>query len=173
MRVLLILSLALLAPRVSVAQARVPSFLETEPATARLSTRHLEAVAEGAVRVAADGRAIVRVLVTPGPKMHVYAPDVAGYVPFALSVEPAKGIVAGKVTYPPSETYVFPPTGEASRAYMQPFIVSQAITVDAATRRRVAAGTPVTLRVALRYQACDDRVCYRPLSGTLSVDLTR
>lgn len=173
MRVLLILSLVLLVPGGSSAQRRVPSFLETEPATARLSTRHLEAVADGDVRVTPDGRAIVRVLVTPGPKMHVYGPDVTGYVPFSLLVEPSRGVVAGKVTYPPSETYVFPPTGESSRAYMKPFVVSQAITVDAATRRLLAAGTPVTLRVSLRYQACDDRVCYRPTSGALGVTLTR
>jgi len=166
------LAVALATPHAAV-QRPSASFLDADPVSSRLTTRHLEAVAAGGVQAAPDGRAMVVVQVTPAPKMHVYAADVAGYVPFSMAVTAPPGITAGKVTYPPSETYVFPPTGESSRAYMQPFVVKQAITVDAATRRAVAAGRPVALTVTLRYQACDDRVCYRPASGTLRVELTR
>lgn len=172
MRVLALLAVWSL-PAIAAAQsARAPAFLDAEPAAARLSTRHLEAVVEGDARVGADGRAVVSVRVTPAPKMHVYAHDVEGYVPFTVSVA-GRGVTPGKVTFPRSEVYVFPPTGESSRAYMQPFVVKQALTVDAAARARLDAGTPVHVTVNLRYQACDDRVCYRPASGTLRVDLTR
>lgn len=168
----LLLATALASASAPAAQ-KAPSFLAADAPTGRLTTRHLEAVVEGEPRVDAAGRTTVSILVTPAPRMHVYAPDVAGYQPFALAVDPVPGVVVGKVTYPPSGTYVFPPTGESSRAYMTPFVVRQAISLDAARRRALAAGTPVTLLMTLRYQACDDRVCYRPTSGTLRIDLTR
>lgn len=172
MRVPLLLLLAALLSADVAAQRNTPSFLEAEPASARLQTRHLEAVVQGEARVGSDGRAQVAIRVTPQPRMHVYAHDVEGYLPFSLTVA-GPGVTAGKTTFPPSEVYVFPPTGESSRAYMKAFVVKQSLTVDAATRRALAAGSPVLLVATLRYQACDDRVCYRPASANLRVALTR
>ena len=155
------------------AAQKPPDFLAAEAPAGRVTTAHLEAVLEGEGHVDAAGRATVSIRITPAPKMHVYAPDVTGYQPFSLLVDPTPGIIVGKVTYPPSGTYVFPPTGESSRAYMKPFVVRQVVSLDAAKRRALATGTPVTLRVTLRYQACDDKVCYRPASATLNVELTK
>lgn len=168
----LLLAAGLVSAGAAAAQ-KPPSFLAPDATTGRLTTRHLEAVVEGEPRVDAAGRATVSIRVTPAPKMHVYGPDVTGYQPFTLTVDPVPGVTVGRVVYPPSGTYVFPPTGESSRAYLKPFVVKQGLSLDAAKRRALAAGTPLTLLVTLRYQACDDRVCYRPASGTLSVDLTR
>jgi hypothetical protein len=151
------------------AQPGGPAFLAEAPPP-RLETRHLQAQADGPVRVAADGRAVITVLVTPKPKMHVYAADVEGYVPFTAKMDPLPGVTAGKVTYPPSEIYVFPPTGESSRAYMKPFKVTQALVVAPEVRKAMAEGRSVTASVTLRYQACDDSVCYRPTNGTLAVE---
>lgn len=155
------------------AQPRTPSFLADPPATVRLDTLHLQAQVDGPVRAGADGRATVAVRVTPKTKMHVYAPDVQGYVPFTLAVQAAPGLTMGKVTYPPSETYVFPPTGESSRAYMRPFVVTQVLTISGEARQKLAAGGRIDGAVTVRYQACDDRVCYRPTSGTLAFEIVR
>ena len=165
------LGLLLVASPLS-AQRRPPAFLQGE-ATDRLATPHLEAQAQGPVKVGSDGRATVTVLVTPRPKMHVYGPDVVGYVPFRLVVEPAAGMAPGKVTYPPSQLYVFPPTGESSRAYMKPFTVRQALQLAPDLRKVLAAGKPVEATVTLRYQACDDTVCYRPTTGAFTIELSQ
>lgn len=156
---------ALLSAFVLQAQPRVPTFLDAATLNLDLVTPHLKAQATGPVRIGADGRAVVTVIVTPKPKMHVYAADVEGYLPFTLKVEPGLGITPGKITYAPPETYVFPPTGETSRVYMKPFEVTQAIVVapEARAARTGRAGTPGV--VTLRYQACDDTVCYRPTMG--------
>jgi hypothetical protein len=154
------------------AQPSGPAFL-ADASPSRLDTRHLQAQADGPVRVAADGRAVVTVVVTPKAKMHVYAADVEGYVPFTAKVDPLEGVTAGKVTYPPSEIYVFPPTGESSRAYMKPFKVTQSLTVGPEVRKAIADGRTVTASVTVRYQACDDTVCYRPTTGTVGFEFGR
>lgn len=147
------------------AQPRSPSFLAGAPLDQALVTPHLEARAAGDVTIDADGRATLVVLVTPRPKMHVYAADVDGYVPLTVTPQAQPGMTVGKVGYPPPELYVFPPTGESSRAYMKPFKVSVPLTFtpDGRSRARNVSGV-----VTLRYQACDDRVCYRPTSGSFT-----
>ncbi len=153
------------------AQVRRPSFLDEAPTRGRLETRHLQAAIDGPVRVAADGRALVTVLVTPLPGMHVYAADVdGGYVPFTLATTALTGLRAGTPAYPKAEMYVFPPTGESSRVYMAPFRASLPLTLSAELRRKVAAGVVAGGTLTLRYQACDDTVCYRPTTGTLAFD---
>ena len=159
-----------LAGSVVGAQVRRPSFLDEAPTRGRLETRHLQAAIDGPVRVAADGRAVVAVLVTPLPGMHVYSADVDGYVPFTLAVTAMPGLRAGTPAYPKAEIYVFPPTGESSRVYMAPFRASVPLTLSAELRRKVAAGGVTGGTVTLRYQACDEAVCYRPTTGTLAFD---
>ena len=116
------------------AQPRPPSFLADAPLDPVLTTPHLEARATGEVTIGADGKASLVVQVTPKPKMHVYSADVDGYVPFTLKVQGPAGVTAGTVSYPSPELYVFPPTGESSRAYMKPFRVTVPLTVTADAR---------------------------------------
>jgi len=168
------LGLGLLLASVTLdAQPKQPSFLADAPLNPRVGTLHLEAQAEGPVRVGADGRGTVTVVVTPKPGMHVYAADAEGYVPFTMKVEPPAGVSTGKATYPAAETYVFPPTGETSRVYMTPFRVAQAIVLGPEARKTLAAEGRLDGVVTLRYQACDDTVCYRPTTGRFAFEIIR
>ena len=172
-RVLIVSALALaIAGGTAQAQPRTPAFLDEAPA-ARVDTRHLQASIDGPVRLSDAGRAVVTLLVTPKPRMHVYAADVDGYVPFTVMAEPQPGVEAGKVTYPPSETYVFPPTGESSRVYMAPFRVTQALRVSSELRKKIVAGEAAGGVLVIRYQACDDAVCYRPTTETIAFDFAK
>ncbi len=153
------------------AQPKPPSFLADAPLDSRLVTRHLEAEAEVPVRIGADGRGTVTVVVTPKPGMHVYAADAEGYVPFTMKVEPLAAVTPGKVTYPAAETYVFPPTGETSRVYMKPFRAAQAIVLGPEARKTLAAEGRLNGVATLRYQACDDTVCYRPTTGRFAFEI--
>ena len=160
----------LLAAAPLTAQTRTPSFLSRTPLEPTLVTPHLEARAASDVRVGPDGKGLLVLLVTPRAKMHVYSADVEGYVPFTVNVHGPDGVTAGKVRYPAPELYVFPPTGESSRAYIQRFTVSVPLTVD------VGRGPPRTDAsgvVTLRYQACDDAVCYRPTAGSFTYRIVR
>lgn len=163
----------LLAAAVASAQPGPPPFLADAPLNPRLETPHLQAQADGRVRVGADGRGAVTIVVTPRAKMHVYSADVEGYVPFTLKVEPASVLVAGKVTYPLAETYVFPPTGETSRAYIKPFKVTQAFELTAEAKKTLATRGSLPGVATLRYQACDDTVCYKPATGRFVFEIVR
>lgn len=174
MMMLRTLGLGLLLASVSLeAQPKPPSFLADAPLDSRVGTLHLEAQAEGPARIGADGRGTVTVVVTPKPRMHVYAADADGYVPFTMKVEPVNAVTPGKVTYPAAETYVFPPTGETSRVYMKPFRVTQPIVLGPEARKALAADGRLDGVVTLRYQACDDTVCYRPTTGRFAFEMVR
>lgn len=155
------------------AQPRQPAFLEGVAAGPTLETMHLEARAEGPVRIAADGRGTVAIAVVPKAGMHVYAADAEGYVPLTLKLAPPAVLIPGKVTYPAAETSVFPPTGESSRVYTRPFRVTYTFGLTPDARKTLATSGSLSGTAMLRYQACDDRVCYRTASGTVSFAMTR
>ena len=154
-------------------QQRTPSFLAGDGDPAKLDTLHLEARIDQTVQVTQDGRGVVTLSVTPKAKMHVYAADAEGYVAFTLRVEPPAAVTPGRTTYPTAEIYVFPPTGESSRVYIKPFKVTQTFVLTSAARKTLAATGSVHGVAHLRYQACDDNVCYRPATGTLSFEIVR
>jgi hypothetical protein len=74
------------------------------------------------------------------------------------------------VRFPPAEIYEFVPLNERVPVYQKPFQLVQPVTVDASSKGapRPAAGDELTLKAALNYQACDDRICFPPVSVPLS-----
>lgn len=131
-----------------------PAWLEDAPAP-RVETMHLEAVALEPVW-RDDGWLSLRVRITPKPNMRIYAHDVTGYVPLSLSVPVRSDITKAAPIFPPSTTYTFPPTGERSRVFVAPLVVEVRLRPDGPWRH------PGDLTGELRYQACDDRLCYKP-----------
>ena len=71
--------------------------------------------------------------------------------------------------FPPSERYLFTPLNEEQRVYSKPFRIALEVTIPVtpATREQARSGT-LTLTGTLRYQACDDTVCYRPTTVPLT-----
>jgi DsbC/DsbD-like thiol-disulfide interchange protein len=115
--------------------------------------------------VAAVGhRVTLNVKVTPGPKMHVYAPGQKGYIPIALTLTEDAAFKAHPLKFPASTTYVYEPLNETVQVYSSPFTLTQEVTISLARdiRARAEAGEILTIAGELEYQACDDKVCYRP-----------
>jgi DsbC/DsbD-like thiol-disulfide interchange protein len=115
--------------------------------------------------VAPGERVTLRIDVTPGPKMHVYAPGQQGYIPIALALDATPDVrVIHPMAYPEPVTFVFAPLKETVRVYEKPFRLLQDVTLalTPALRQRATAGDTLRLAGALEYQACDDKVCYRP-----------
>jgi hypothetical protein len=104
--------------------------------------------------------------VTPRPKMHVYAPGTKDYLPVVLELN-SPGIRAGKLTYPASQDWYFEPTNEHVPVYQTPFRLTQEVAIDANAK-------PGTMYVTgvLKYQACDDTICYNPVTAPVSWTLT-
>jgi len=122
--------------------------------------------AVSAPAVKAGQRVKLFVDVTPKAKMHVYAPGAKDYLPIALELN-SPGVKAGALTYPPSQDWYFEPTKEHVPVFHSPFRLTQEITVS-------PAATPGALIVTgvLKYQACDDTICYNPVTEPISWTVT-
>jgi hypothetical protein len=117
--------------------------------------------------VAPGERITLRIDVTPGTRMHVYAPGQTGYIPIALTLAPTPDVrIVHPMGYPAAGTYYFAPLKETVKVYEKPFRMVQDVTLalTPALRQRAARGETLRLSGTLEYQACDDKVCYRPQS---------
>jgi hypothetical protein len=142
----------------------------TAPAT-KITAPHIAITSYATDPAAAPGTRFSLVLdITPGPRIHVYAPGATGYKPIALSIEPQPGVVLRESHYPKPEVYFFQPLDERVPVFQRPFRVVQDVMLDA-SRDGVAAlqgKTNVTIAGTLTYQACDDKICFTPQSVPLT-----
>jgi hypothetical protein len=106
--------------------------------------------------------------VIPDPKIHVYAPGAKDYLPIALEIAPAAGVTVGKLTYPKAQDLYFEPLNEHVPVFSAPFRLVQDVTIG----RAVKPGQSLTLTGVLKYQACDDKICFNPVSAPLSWTIT-
>jgi hypothetical protein len=113
--------------------------------------------------------------VEPGPDMHVYAPgaDAMGYRVIGLRLAPTEHVHFEPVEFPDSEIYHFEPLDEYVPVYQQPFTILQEAVVDASQEARASLLEldALTISGSLDYQACDDAICYNPVSIPVSFTL--
>jgi hypothetical protein len=113
--------------------------------------------------------------VEPGPDMHVYAPgaESKGYRVIGLRLAPNEHVRYEPVEFPDSEIYHFEPLDEYVPVYQQPFTILQEAVVDASQEARAALLEldALTISGSLDYQACDDAICYNPVSIPVSFTL--
>ena len=108
--------------------------------------------------------------VMPGPNIHVYAPGASSYRVIALTIEQQPVIRALPMKYPPSEIYVFKPLNERVPVFQKRFTLVQAMVLEGtpAAQAALKGKDSVTVNATLEYQACDDRICFNPVSVPLS-----
>jgi Disulphide bond corrector protein DsbC len=90
------------------------------------------------------------------PNMHVYAPGVEGYIPIDWKMEDSGAAEVNAPVFPRAEKLYLKAIDETVPAYRDHFRLIRDVTIGAAT------SGPFTVTGSLRYQACDDRVCYIP-----------
>ena len=132
---------------------------------------HLTVTSYATDDVAAQGTHFSLVLdVTPGPRVHVYAPGASDYKSVAISVQPQPGLVVKAPRYPKSEDYFFKPLKEHVPVYQHPFRIVQDVTLDPSRDGTAALKDVTSLTITGRfdYQACDDKVCFTPQSVPLT-----
>jgi hypothetical protein len=123
----------------------------------------LEAAASNAI-VAAGQRVSLTLEIELRPGMHVYAPGVEGYIPIEWKMKESDAAVAHEVSYPASVKLHLAAIDETVPVYRDHFRLTRDITIgqDAKVRPALDGSGKFTVEGALRYQACDDRVCYIP-----------
>jgi hypothetical protein len=133
-----------------------PAVLQEQP-NKPIETAHLVITTSTSAETAAPGKKVSLVVdVTPKPKMHVYSPGQDGYIAITLTLDADPAFTAAKAKYPAGEKVYLPALNETQLVYAKPFRITQDITLKA------GAADTVTVKGTLRYQACDDTICYLP-----------
>jgi hypothetical protein len=137
----------------------------------RVSTAHVDIKAYPSdPAVAAGNRFSLAIEVEPRRNIHVYAPGAAGYRIITLTLEPQPFIRTLPVQYPPSEIYFFEPLNERVPVFQKRFTLVQEVILDGQPQAQAAyrGKESITLTGRLDYQACDDKICFTPVSVPLS-----
>ena len=117
----------------------------------------------------------VAVDIEPNENMHLYAPgaEQMGYRVVGLTLAEVPHIRFEPVEFPDSEIYHFEPLDERVPVYQRPFTLLQEAVVsgEPEAAEALAEIDAVTLTGTLDYQACDDTLCFDPVSGPLSCTL--
>jgi hypothetical protein len=118
------------------------------------TTKHLTvSSAASSARVRSGQRIALTLDVELRPKMHVYAPGVeGGYIPIAWTMTGAHD-----VTFPPSRKLRLPAINETVPVFEGKFRLMRDFTVP-----KSAKPGELVIDGTLRYQACDDKICYTP-----------
>lgn len=133
-------------------------------------TDHLTLSAVASVdAVAPNDRISLLFEVQPRPRMHIYAPGKHAYQVVTISIDPQPWLRVHQTQYPTSEIYHFKPLDERVPVYQKPFRLTRDVTILAtpAAQKILAGRTSVTLSGRFEYQACDEKLCYRPQSVPL------
>lgn len=147
------------------------------PVTAQeVSTSHLELIAYPSnPSITVGSRISLVVDVDPRPGMHVYAPgaEELGYRVISLDFEPTPEVRFEAVAFPESEIFYFEPLDERVPAYGEPFRLRLEAVVarDAEAVQSLSERGALPLTGSFEYQACDDRLCYPPVTVPLSLTL--
>lgn len=100
--------------------------------------------------------------------VHVYAPGVQGYRPIALTFETSPWIKTLPSRYPAARTRLLKAIHESVPVYerdarvVTDVIVKNTSALMRELRKNPDASQPVTVTARFEYQACDEKLCYRP-----------
>src|ERR1700733_8537351 len=135
-----------------------------EPA-ATVEGKQLTAMAGASNTTVAPGDRVALILdVDLQPNMHVYAPGVDGYIPIDWKMQDSPAAAVHPAIFPRSKKLYLKAINETVPAYRGHFRLTRDITIPSEDQLRPAldGSQRFTVPGSLRYQACDDRVCYIP-----------
>ena len=142
-------------------------------AATKVSTAHLDLTTYPSSPALAPGDRFSVVLdVQPHSQIHVYAPgaEANGYRVISFAIDPDPLVRVLPVQYPASEIYFFQPLNERVPVFQKPFRMVQELVLggDLQAQAALRGKQNVTVKGTLQYQACDDKVCFNPVSLPLS-----
>lgn len=96
-----------------------------------------------------------------------------GYRVVSLNLAPVPHVRFEPVQFPASEIYYFEPLDERVPVYQAPFTLLQELVIEGTREaaRAIAQLDALTLSGTFDFQACDDEVCFVPVSVPISFTL--
>ncbi len=140
------------------------------PAGEPIATKHLTITTSAPQdAVAPGGRVALNIDIAPKPTMHVYAPGQKDYIAVSVTLEGSAVIKPDAARFPAPEKREAKELGETQLVYSKPFRIVQAVTL---ARRPTPAAGPLTVKGTVKYQACDESICYAPITVPVTWTLT-
>lgn len=142
----------------------------SEEVTGNIEAPHLRVKLEQSDRSVVPGsRVSLAVEIELPPEVHVYAPGVKGYKSIQLTLHGPAGMEFAPVSYPEPRILYLEAIQEQVPVFKGKFRVGQDVTVPFSRTRdglRAKLGSEKTISIGgeLKYQACDTRICYTPVS---------
>ena len=130
-------------------------------------TKQLSVSSSASVDTIATGQHVALVLdIKLKPKMHVYAPGVEHYIPIDWQITESDAAKAQAVTWPKSKMLHLDAIDETVPVFTGDFRVVRDIVFapDAKLKSLVNDKGEITIHGILKYQACDDKMCFIPAS---------
>jgi hypothetical protein len=127
--------------------------------------RQLTLTASASNSIVAPGQKVALALnIDLKPNMHVYAPGVEGYIAIEWKIKDSDAAAAEGVKFPPSEKLYLKAIDETVPVFRGQFRLTRDVVIgeEAKLKPMVDSAGKFTLEGTLRYQACDDRLCYIP-----------
>jgi hypothetical protein len=131
------------------------------------TTKHLTvATSANPDTIAPGARVSLVVNVTPKADMHVYAPGQKDFIPVSLTLAANDAIKAEPAQFPVAEKLDVKDLGETHLVYTKAFRIVQDVTIakSVLVKRSGTRSSTITVRGTLKYQACDNTICYAPVS---------
>ncbi len=145
--------------------------------TQNIKAPHLQlTLAQSDRSVIPGGRVSLIAEIELPPDVHVYSPGVQGYKPIQLTLKGLPGIELQPVVYPNSKVLYLEAIQEHVPVFEGKFRISQDLTVTPsktsdAIRALFSKERTISITGDLKYQACDQRVCYPPTSVPVKWEL--
>lgn len=141
----------------------------TEEVTANVDAPHLRLTLEQSDRNVVPGSRVTLIAEIELPsRVHVYAPGVQGYNPIQLTLK-GPGLELAPVTYPEPKILYLEAIREQVPVFEGKFRITQDATVPFSHARdglRAVFSSEKNISISgeLKYQACDNKVCFPPTS---------
>jgi peroxiredoxin len=130
-----------------------------------VETQHLTLTSSTSDQAVAPGWRLTLIIeIDPKKKMHLYAPEVKGYIPIDWQMTDSKTIAVTPAAYPPSHLLNLPVIKETVPVYDKHTRVTRDILIGQENEIAPLIGPDrmLTVEATFKYQACDDKECYLP-----------
>jgi peroxiredoxin len=139
--------------------------IRTGAAQSQVETRHLKVTASATNSKVRPGERIRLLLdIDLKPAMHVYAPGVEGYLPIEWKMMDSPTVQVMPTINPASKKLRLEAIQETVDVYQGTVTLQREVVVGTQTKGKpvVNEAGQILIEGTLRYQACDDRLCYLP-----------
>ena len=133
-----------------------------------VATKHLTiATSASQQNVEPGARVALNIDIAPKPNMHVYAPGQKDYIAVSLKLDEHAPLTPAAIQFPKPEKREVKELGETQLVYSKPFRIVQGVTLA-----KSPTPGPLIIKGTVRYQACDESICYTPITVPVTWTLT-